>query len=82
MNTDEKNKTKPLKTKNPGKKMEFKTKSHDKRTDEKKQTVELPKDDKYSSEFLRQKLRQYFHHSDFKSTLQKDAIKEIMKGDK
>lgn len=34
----------------------------------------------YSSDFLRQKLREYFNHSDFKSTLQKDAIKEIMRG--
>lgn len=37
-------------------------------------------DSKYTSEFLRQKLREYFHHTDFKSTLQKDAIKEIMRG--
>lgn len=35
---------------------------------------------KYTSEFLRQKLREHFHHTDFKSTLQKDAIKEIMRG--
>lgn len=44
----------------------------------------IKKDDKekveYSSEFLRTKLREFFNHSDFKSTLQKDAIKEIMRG--
>lgn len=37
-------------------------------------------DEKFSSDFLRQKLREYFNHLDFKSTLQKDAIKEIMRG--
>lgn len=37
--------------------------------------------EEYSSEFLRQKLREFFNHSDFKSTLQKDAIKEIMRGE-
>lgn len=37
-------------------------------------------DSKYTSEYLRQKLREHFHHTDFKSTLQKDAIKEIMRG--
>lgn len=36
--------------------------------------------EEYSSEFLRQKLREFFNHTDFKSTLQKDAIKEIMRG--
>lgn len=53
-----------------------KTKSGDKKKDEKSQ-----KDDsKFTSDFLRQKLREYFHHTDFKSTLQKEAIKEIMRG--
>lgn len=33
-----------------------------------------------TSDFLRAKLKEYFHHKDFKSTLQKDAIKEIIKG--
>lgn len=47
-----------------------------------KNKVKKPNDDKYSSEFLRQKLREHFHHSDFKSNLQKDAIKEIMRGKK
>lgn len=36
--------------------------------------------DEYSSDFLRQKLRELFKHSDFKSNLQKDAIKEIVRG--
>lgn len=36
--------------------------------------------EEYSSEFLRQKLHEFFNHTDFKSTLQKDAIKEIMRG--
>lgn len=36
--------------------------------------------EEYSSEFLRVKLREIFNHSDFKSNLQKDAIKEILKG--
>lgn len=36
--------------------------------------------DTFSSDFLRQKLKEYFKHSDFKSSLQKDAIKEIMRG--
>lgn len=55
-----------------------KTKSSTK--DEKRRDVKPKKDDQYSSEFLRQKLREYFKHSDFKSNLQKDAIKEVMKG--
>lgn len=40
------------------------------------------KDDKtaISSDFLRKKLLEYFKHSDFKSNLQKDAIKEITRG--
>lgn len=35
----------------------------------------------YSSEMLRAKLSEHFNHKDFKSTLQKDAIKEILKGE-
>lgn len=34
----------------------------------------------YSSDFLRKKLLEHFKHSDFKSTLQKEAIQEIMRG--
>ncbi|KAG4077562.1 hypothetical protein HA402_002989 [Bradysia odoriphaga] len=32
-----------------------------------------------SSNYIREKLKKYFHHSDFKSTLQKEAIKAILK---
>lgn len=35
----------------------------------------------YSSEKLREKLKEHFNHKDFKSTLQKDAIKEILRGE-
>lgn len=35
----------------------------------------------YSSEKLRQKLKEHFNHKDFKSTLQKDAIKELLRGE-
>lgn len=38
--------------------------------------------EEYSSEFLRGKLREFFNHPDFKSTLQKESIKEIMRGTK
>lgn len=51
-----------------------KTKSEDKKKDA------TASDSKYTSEFLREKLREHFPHPDFKSTLQKDAIKEIMRG--
>lgn len=57
-----------------------KTKKDDKRKEDKLKKDDKHKDEPYSSDFLRQKLREYFNHSDFKSTLQKDAIKEIMKG--
>lgn len=52
----------------------------DKVKNEKPQNDATASDSKYSSEFLRQKLREYFHHTDFKSTLQKDAIKEVVRG--
>lgn len=35
----------------------------------------------YSSEKLREKLKEHFNHKDFKSTLQKDVIKEILRGE-
>lgn len=57
-----------------------KAKGKDEKKDEKPQKDAKASDSKYSSEFLRQKLREQFHHTDFKSTLQKDAIKEIMRG--
>lgn len=46
----------------------------------KKKDVKSEKNDEFSSDFLRKKLKEHFNHSDFKSSLQKDAIKEIMKG--
>lgn len=63
-------------------KMSTQTKSsgNTKAKKDEKDKVKKPDDDKYSSEFLRQKVREHFHHSDFKSSLQKDAIKEIMRG--
>lgn len=57
-----------------------KAKGKDVKTNEKPQKDAKASDSKYSSEFLRQKLQEHFHHKDFKSTLQKDAIKEIMRG--
>lgn len=33
-----------------------------------------------TSDYLRAKLKEFFHHKDFKNSLQKDAIKEIVKG--
>lgn len=63
--------------------MKEKPKSEDRRKHEKSQKdARTDTYSKYSSEFLRQKLREYFHHTDFKSTLQKEAIKEIMQGTK
>lgn len=38
------------------------------------------KGDWISSEVLRMKLHQLFKHDDFKSQLQKDAIKEVIRG--
>lgn len=57
-----------------------KAKGKDGKPDEKPQKVAKASDSKYSSEVLRQKLREHFHHTDFKNTLQKEAIKEIMRG--
>lgn len=64
-----------------------KIKSSSSAKDDKKDATKSTKDDKkdatkseYSSDFLRQKLLEHFGHKDFKSTLQKEAIKEIMKG--
>lgn len=38
--------------------------------------------DKYidTSAHLKRTLKQYFHHDNFKSKLQEDAVKEIIKG--
>lgn len=36
--------------------------------------------DEITSDYCRSKLRQYFNHKDFKNSLQKDAIKAILKG--
>lgn len=50
----------------------------------KKDVKTSEKDDKsteISSEVLRNKLREFFKHSDFKSSLQKDAIKEVLRGE-
>lgn len=33
-----------------------------------------------TSDYCRKKLREHFKHKDFKSNLQKDAIKKILKG--
>lgn len=38
------------------------------------------KGDWIDSHVLREKLRQLFKHDDFKSSLQKDAIKEVIRG--
>lgn len=70
--------SKPKTTSNEHTKSKAKVK--DEKKDEKSQKDAKASDSKYSSEFLRQKLREHFHHTDFKSTLQKDAIKEIMRG--
>lgn len=57
-----------------------KVKGEKEKKDVKPHKAATASDSKYTSEFLRQKLREHFHHTDFKSTLQKDAIKEIMQG--
>lgn len=52
------------------------------RKKEKSKSDNAKKDNsEYSSEKLREKLNEYFSHKDFKSTLQKDAIKEILRGE-
>lgn len=59
-----------------------KSKDLDGNKDGKSQKDAKASDSKYSSEYLRQKVREHFHHTDFKSTLQKEAIKEVMRGKK
>lgn len=63
-----------------GEAAKVKSKSTDRKRDGKSQKDAKASDSKYSSENLRQKLREHFQHKDFKSTLQKEAIKEIMRG--
>lgn len=65
---------------NAEEKIKDKVKGEKRKKDETANKNAKTSDNKYSSDFLRQKLRDYFHHTDFKSTLQKDAIKEIMRG--
>ncbi|XP_031625684.1 ATP-dependent DNA helicase Q-like 3 [Contarinia nasturtii] len=57
-----------------------KSKSSSSSSSKQKKDEKTSKEDIYTSDFLRKKLKVYFNHSDFKSSLQKDAIREIMRG--
>lgn len=50
-------------------------------SDPRKREKEKPKDssNEFTSEYLVSKLKTFFKHNDFKSNLQKDAIKAILK---
>lgn len=45
----------------------------------KEQGVKTKEIREFSTEFLRSKLKAFFKHKDFKSNLQKDAIKAVLK---